>query len=71
MNLLTPTAWKKFDPGWIITSSGEVKLDSEKETRLKAVAVKDGPVWLNGEKGACRISLQSGPSATARSTSSS
>jgi len=51
IDLMKPEAWKKFDPGWIITATPEVKLDPEKETRLKAVAIKDGNVWLNGEKG--------------------
>ena len=51
MNLMTPDAWKKFDPGWIITSAGEVKLDPERITRLKAIPVKDGFTWVNGEKG--------------------
>jgi hypothetical protein len=50
-NLMTTEAWKRFDPGWIITSAGEVKLDPEKDTRLKAAAVKNGLTWLNGEKG--------------------
>jgi 3-keto-disaccharide hydrolase len=51
VDLMKPEAWKRFDPGWIVTSTREVKLDPDKETHLKAVAVKDGNVWLNGEKG--------------------
>jgi hypothetical protein len=51
IDLMKPEAWRRFDTGWIITAAREVKLDPEKETRLKAVAVKDGNVWLNGEKG--------------------
>jgi hypothetical protein len=51
VNLMTPDAWKKFDPGWIISSAGEVKLDPERNTRLKAIPVKDGLTWVNGEKG--------------------
>jgi 3-keto-disaccharide hydrolase len=51
VNLMVPDAWKKFDPAWIITTAGEVRLDPEKDTRLKAEKVNDGTVWLNGEKG--------------------
>lgn len=49
IDLMSPRVWKKFDPGWVATS--EVRLDPENERRLKAVPVKDGTVWLNGEKG--------------------
>ena len=51
INLMTPDAWKKFDPGWIITSAGEVKLDPEKDTRLRTMPVKNGQTWLNGTRG--------------------
>jgi hypothetical protein len=48
-HLLVESQWKKFDPAWIITS--EVKLDLEKNNRLKAEKVKGGLIWVNGEKG--------------------
>jgi hypothetical protein len=51
IDLMKADAWKRFDPGWIITSAEEVKLDPGNERRLKATRVKDGLVWLNGEKG--------------------
>ena len=44
-------AWKRFDAGWIITSAEGIKLDPQNEKRLQAAKVKDGAVWLNGEKG--------------------
>jgi hypothetical protein len=51
IDLMKADAWKRFDPGWIITSAEVVKLDPGNERRLKAATVKDGVVWLNGEKG--------------------
>jgi hypothetical protein len=51
VNLLVESQWKKVDPGWVFTTAGEVALDPEKNTRLKAGKVKDGTVWVNGEKG--------------------
>ncbi len=51
IDLMKPDAWKRFDPGWIITSAQEVKLDPANERRLTAAKVKNGLVWLNGEKG--------------------
>jgi hypothetical protein len=49
IELMKPDAWKKVDPAWIITD--EVKLDAEKNTRLKAEKKEGGKAWLNGEKG--------------------
>lgn len=49
IDLMKPTVWKKYDPAWIVTD--EVKLDPEKNTRLKANRTESGPAWLNGEKG--------------------
>jgi hypothetical protein len=49
IDLMKPTAWKRYDPAWIVTS--EVKLDPGKETRLKATKDENGTIWLNGEKG--------------------
>ena len=51
IDLMKPDAWKRFDPGWIITSLEEVKLDPTNERRLSASKVKNGLVWLNGDKG--------------------
>jgi hypothetical protein len=50
-SLMTPQVWRRFDSAWIVTASKEVRLEPEKETRLKASSVKEGDVWLNGEKG--------------------
>lgn len=41
--------WKKMDKGWIVAK--DVKLDPEKENRLKATATDGGPVWVNGPTG--------------------
>lgn len=49
INLMAPTVWKKFDPGWIVSTGAS--LDSKKNTRLTAERVKDGTVWVNGVKG--------------------
>jgi hypothetical protein len=49
INLMKPDAWKKYDPRWIATE--EVKLDPEKNTRLKAEKKDGGTIWLNGETG--------------------
>jgi hypothetical protein len=49
IDLMKPDAWKKVDAAWIVTD--EVKLDSEKNTRLKAEKKEGGKAWLNGEKG--------------------
>ncbi len=48
-DLMKPEVWKKFDPAWITTDA--VKLDGDKMNKLKAAAVKDGTIWVNGEKG--------------------
>ena len=48
-DLMKPDAWKKVDAAWIVTD--EVKLDSEKNTRLTAEKKEGGKAWLNGEKG--------------------
>jgi Domain of Unknown Function (DUF1080) len=48
-DLMKPDAWKKYDHAWIATD--EVKLDPEKNTRLKAEKKENGKVWVNGEKG--------------------
>jgi len=69
IDLMKPGVWKKYDPAWIVTD--EVKLDPEKNTRLKATKTENGTAWLNGEKGRCRTSLPRSHSVTARSTSSS
>jgi hypothetical protein len=49
IDLMKPGVWKKYDPAWIVTD--EVKLDPEKNTRLKATKTENGTAWLNGEKG--------------------
>jgi len=49
IDLMKPDVWKKHDPAWIVAD--EVKLDPEKNTRLKAEKKEGGKVWLNGEKG--------------------
>ena len=49
LDLMTPDAWKKYDSAWIATD--EVKLDADKDTRLKAEKKVGGKVWVNGEKG--------------------
>ena len=48
-DLMKPDVWKKFDTAWIATD--EVKLDVEKNTRLKGEKKDGGAAWLNGEKG--------------------
>ena len=48
IDLTKPAAWKKVDPGWIMTDA--VSLNPEKETRLKAEPT-GGPIWVNGETG--------------------
>src|SRR5262249_15876878 len=37
------------DKGWIATD--EVKLDGDKNTKLKATPSKGGMIWVNGDKG--------------------
>lgn len=49
IDLMKPDAWKMYDAAWIVTD--EVKLDPEKNTRLKAEKKDGGKAWLNGEKG--------------------
>ena len=49
VSLMNIAQWKKVEPGWIFAT--EVGLDPKKNTLLKAEAVKDGTVWVNGEKG--------------------
>src|SRR5436309_46618 len=49
IDLMKPDVWKKFDPAWIVTN--EVKLDSDKGTKLVAEKADGGPVWVNGPKG--------------------
>ncbi|MBX9627410.1 MAG: DUF1080 domain-containing protein [Gemmataceae bacterium] len=49
IDLMTPDAWAKFDPGWVAADA--VALDPEKPTRLKADLAKGGRVWVNGAKG--------------------
>jgi len=49
VDLMKPDVWKKFDPAWIPTD--EVKLDGEKNNKLKAAKKDGGTAWLNGEKG--------------------
>lgn len=49
VNLMTQDAWKKYDPKWIAVE--EVKLDPEKNTRLKGEKKENGTIWLNGETG--------------------
>lgn len=52
VELLKPdseTPWKKLDKGWILAK--DVKLDAEKENRLKATATDGGTVWVNGPTG--------------------
>ena len=48
-DLMVPGVWKKYDAAWIATD--EVKLDPEKNTRLKATKKDGGTAWVNGEKG--------------------
>ena len=48
-DLMKPDVWRKFDPAWI--PADEVKLDAEKNTRLKATRKDGGAAWVNGEKG--------------------
>jgi hypothetical protein len=49
IDLMKPDVWKRVDPGWIVTD--DVKLDPEKNNRLKAEKKDAGRVWVNGEKG--------------------
>jgi hypothetical protein len=49
IDLMRPEVWKKVDPGWIVTD--DVRLDPEKNTRLRAEKKDGGRVWVNGEKG--------------------
>ena len=49
VDLMTPGAWKKVDPGWVVTD--RVALDPEKGTRLKAEKAAGGTIWVNGDKG--------------------
>jgi hypothetical protein len=49
IDLMKPEAWKKVDPGWIITD--EVKLNADKGTRLAASKKEGGTIWVNGENG--------------------
>lgn len=49
VDLMTPDAWRTFDPGWV--AADRVTLDPEKPTRLTAEPAKGGRVWVNGAKG--------------------
>lgn len=49
IDLMKLDVWKKVDPGWIITD--EVKLNSDKNTRLDATKKEGGSIWMNGENG--------------------
>jgi hypothetical protein len=49
IGLMAPDAWKRFDPGWIITD--RVALDPERPTRLKAEPAEGGTIWVNGPRG--------------------
>ncbi|QDU22573.1 3-keto-disaccharide hydrolase [Urbifossiella limnaea] len=49
IDLMKPEAWKKVDPGWIVTD--RVSLDPEKATKLKAEKAAGGTIWVNGDKG--------------------
>lgn len=48
-DLMKPDVWRKFDAAWI--RADEVKLDGEKNNKLKATKKEDGAAWVNGEKG--------------------
>ncbi|MFO0804090.1 MAG: DUF1080 domain-containing protein [Gemmataceae bacterium] len=49
IDLMKPDAWKKYDAAWIVAD--EVKLDGEKNNKLKSVKKDGGSAWVNGEKG--------------------
>ncbi len=49
IDLMKPEVWKKYDTGWIVTD--EVKLNSDKNTRLSAKKKDGGTIWVNGENG--------------------
>jgi hypothetical protein len=49
IDLMKPAVWKKYDANWVVTD--EVKLDAEKNTKLKAASKEGGPICMNGEKG--------------------
>ncbi len=49
IDLMKPGVWKKYDPKWIVTD--EVKLSTEKNTRLAATPKEGGKIWVNGETG--------------------
>src|ERR1700721_3282826 len=59
IDLMKTDAWKKVDAGWIITD--EVKLNPDKNTRLKASKKEGGTIWVNGET--VRLPILSGKQA--------
>jgi hypothetical protein len=48
-SLMKPDVWKRYDAAWIVAD--EVKLDGEKNNKLKAEKKDGGSAWVNGEKG--------------------